>query len=676
MFTKLQKNLSKRGEMAEIISTKDWSVTSVGAIDLWPVGLRSTLGVMLNSKFPMFLFWGEELICFYNDACHKGLGIDGKHSSILGKCGAAALPETWSIISPIIDELMITGDASWHEDQLFPVVRNGKKVNTYWSSSYSPVNDESGELEGILITLNEVTEKVEALKNIEEVEERARLATEIAEIATWELDLQTHAMIHSESLATIFGHQKTVGLTYAEIMGQLHTDDLVSIVEKAFELAMHTGIFKYEARLTKQNGEPGCIRSHGKIFFDVHNEPQKILGTLIDITEERNNKEILMESELKFRLLADSMPQIIWTADSIGNMNYCNLSVTKYTGMPHAVIRENGWLQLIHPKDREQYSMEWSIALATSDDFLFEHRLLRHDGEYRWQLTHAISQKDLAGNIQMWVGTSTDIQQQRTFTKQLEKQVKERTAEMENTNINLVKMNIELQSFVYVSSHDLQEPLRKIQTFISRLHDTEEMKFTANARDYFERIDIASKRMQSLIIDLLSYSRTNLTDKVFVLENLQELVEEVKDNYSEVIKETNATLTIQNLFEAKVIPFQFRQLLNNLIGNALKFTKPGTAPHILIIGNRIEGEEIENLGGNPELTYCCISISDNGIGFNMEYKERIFEVFQRLHSKAAYSGTGIGLAIVKKIVDNHKGIITATGIENEGSVFTIYIPEL
>lgn len=676
MFSRKQNSHSKGGEMAMIISTKDWSATPVGIIDIWPVSLRSTLGIMLNSKFPMFLFWGNDLTCFYNDACHQGLGIDGKHSGILGKSGAAILKETWLIISPIIKELMATGEASWHEDQLFPVLRNGKVEDTYWTSSYSPVNDESGEFEGIMVTLNDVTEKVEARKNLENAEERARLATEIAEIATWELDLQNHTMIHSESLAAIFGHQKTVRLTHTEIMGQLHTDDLINIVEKAFELAMQTGIYKYEARVIKKNGELGWIRSHGKIFYDANNEPQKILGTLIDITEEKNRHNTLIESELKFRLLADSMPQIIWTADSVGNLNYCNLSVSKYTGMPHSTIRENGWLQLVHPKDREQYNTEWNIAMATSDDFLFEHRLLRFDGEYRWQLTHAISQKDSKGNVQMWVGTSTDIQQQKTFTKQLEKQVKERTAEMENTNINLVKMNIELQSFVYVSSHDLQEPLRKIQTFISRLRDTEEMKFTPNAREYFERIDIASKRMQSLIIDLLSYSRTNLTDRIFVLENLQELVEEVKDNYSEIIRETNATVTIQNLFVAKVIPFQFRQLLNNLIGNALKFTKPGTSPHITIDGNRIMGEGIKNLGANPELMYFRISISDNGIGFSMEYKERIFEVFQRLHSKAAYSGTGIGLAIVKKIVENHKGFITATGIENEGSIFTIYIPEV
>lgn len=550
MFSKKQNSFSSTSEMAGIISTKDWGATPLGSMDTWPIGLRSTLGIMLNSRFPMFLFWGKQLTCFYNDACHQGLGINGRHSGILGKSGATVLSETWHVILPIIEELMATGETSWHEDQWLPILRDGKMENTYWTSSYSPVNDDSGKFEGILVTLNDVTEKVEARKKMEDAEERVRLAIEIAEIATWDLDLQTHKMIHSESLATIFGYQKAVQLSYSEIMAQLQPDDLINIVEKAFERAMRTGIYKYEARIVKQNGEIGWIRSHGQLFFDANNEPLKILGTMIDITDEK------------------------------------------------------------------------------------------------------------------------------TFTELLEQQVDERTAELKNNNINLIKTNIELQSFVYVSSHDLQEPLRKIQTFISRLKDTEEMKFTVNAKDYFDRINKASKRMQSLILDLLAYSKTNLADKVFVLKDLQELAEEVKDDYSEIIMETNANVEINNLCAAKVIPFQFRQLLNNLIGNALKFTRPNVIPHIVINGNRINGSEIKHLGANEQLMYCHITISDNGIGFSMEYKERIFEVFQRLHSKSDYTGTGIGLAIVKKIVENHYGIITASGAENEGATFDVYIPEI
>lgn len=351
MFTTKQNSLSASSEMAAIIAAKDWNAAAVGAIEKRPVGLRSTLGIMLNSRFPMFLFWGEELTCFYNNACHQGFHINGKHSGIFGKSGAMLLSETWRIILPIIEERIASGEASWYQDQRLPIFRNGKMEDTYWTSIYSPVNDELGKFEGVLVTMNEVTEKVEARKKMEDAEERARLAAEIAEIATWDLNLQTHCMIHSESLAVIFGHQKTMQLTYAEIMWQIHPDDLVNIVEKAFELAMKMGIYKYEARFVKHNGDLGWIRSHGKIFFDAGNEPLKILGTLIDITEEKNRREIMRKSELKFRLLADSMPQLIWIADAIGNLNYYNLSVITYTGMNQLQLDADGFLKLIHPNE-------------------------------------------------------------------------------------------------------------------------------------------------------------------------------------------------------------------------------------------------------------------------------------------------------------------------------------
>lgn len=524
--------------------------------------------------------------------------------------------------------------------------------------------------------MNDVTDKVESRKKLEDAEQRTRLAAEIAQMATWDLDLQTHVMIHSESLTSIFGHSKNVTLSYLQIMEQIDPDDLVNIVEKAFEHAMQSGIYKYEARINKPNGDIGWIRSHGKIFFDDNDEPLKIVGTLIEITEDVNRRDILMKKESKFRLLADSMPQLIWTADADGSLNYYNLSVFNYTGRTPLSMEPGDWLKLVHPEEKEEFKAKWDTAMADGNDFIFEHRLLRQDGQYRWQLSHAIAQKDTQGQIQMWVGTSTDIQRQKTFTEELEKQVQERTAELEINNMNLVKMNIELQSFVYVSSHDLQEPLRKIQTFISRLTDTEEITLTATAREYFLRINVAAKRMQSLIQDLLEYSRTNLTDKVFVLKDLQELAEEVKEDYSERIMEVHAIVEIHIKCKAKVIPFQFRQLLNNLIGNALKFTKAGKIPRIDVKGERVKGKDIKDLGADPNLTYNQISITDNGIGFSMEYKQKIFEVFQRLHGKVEYSGTGIGLAIVKKIVENHKGIITASGIVGEGAVFTIYLPEL
>ena len=798
--------LANGGEMGALTRAKDWSKTSVGAVELWPQSLRTSLGILLNSKFPMFLFWGPEHICFYNDAYRPSLGMNGKHPFILGEKAADYWPEIWDFIKPLIDQVLTEGEATWHEDQFLPIYRNGKMEDVYWTFSYSPVNDETGNTAGVLVICNETTEKVKMVKKLEEsntrylnnilqtpsamcvlrgpefvveiandlmlelwgiknseaqnkpifealpeakgqglemilenvyqtgerfeaherlvklprdgkiqdvyinfvyealkepdgiisgivtvandvtsqvdarkkledAEQRARLAAEIAEIVTWDLNVPTQELIYSENLPELFGHKKNKKLKRTDIIQQIHPDDL-SILEKAYRTALKTSIYKYEARIIKPDNSIAWIKAHGKIFFDENDDPIQMIGTIMDITDEKNSQQILMKSEEKFRLLADSMPQHIWTGDALGNLNYFNKSVYTYSGINEETLNKEGWLQIVHPDDREANIKCWTEAIISGNDFLLEHRFRRYDGEYRWQLSRAIAQKDEEGNIQMWVGTSTDIHDQKNFTDKLEKEVYERTAQLELKNKDLINMNIELQSFAYISSHDLQEPLRKIQTFASRLADLDEQNISAKAKTYLNRIEVSAKRMQTLIQDLLTYSRTNSADRVFVKSNLDEIAEEVKSDFSERIEETNAVVDFEPLGEATVIPFQFRQLLHNLIGNSLKFYKKDEAPYIKVQANRIKGKDMKIPVDFPEKLYYHMTISDNGIGFEDEYKERIFEVFQRLNTESEFSGTGIGLAIVKKIVENHKGIITAHSEKGKGATFEIYLPEL
>ena len=180
--------------------------------------------------------------------------------------------------------------------------------------------------------------------------------------------------------------------------------------------------------------------------------------------------------------------------------------------------------------------------------------------------------------------------------------------------------------------------------------------------------------MQVLIADLLAYSRTTFAERKFEIIDLKIIVDQVKSEFLETIESKKAIIEISEMCAANVIPFQFRQLMHNLIGNALKFSNPDIPPHIKITSSITTYAQTNSLPLNPEKEYCHISITDNGIGFEPQYKDRIFEVFQRLHDKQKISGTGIGLAIVKKIVENHNGFITATSQLNEGASFDVYIP--
>jgi signal transduction histidine kinase len=190
----------------------------------------------------------------------------------------------------------------------------------------------------------------------------------------------------------------------------------------------------------------------------------------------------------------------------------------------------------------------------------------------------------------------------------------------------------------------------------------------------FNRMQDAAKRMQTLIQDLLVYSRTGTQERKFETTNLNEIITDVKEDLMEELKEKHATIEAHQLSDADIIPFQFRQLMHNLIGNSLKFSNPVIPPHIIIKSEIAKGIKFNNENLSPQNKYCHITVSDNGIGFEQQYNEKIFEVFQRLYGQNEYNGTGIGLSIVKKIVENHNGIITAYGELNKGATFEVFIP--
>ncbi|MEO6255165.1 MAG: ATP-binding protein [Ferruginibacter sp.] len=287
----------------------------------------------------------------------------------------------------------------------------------------------------------------------------------------------------------------------------------------------------------------------------------------------------------------------------------------------------------------------------------------------------------IVGAIIILVAAYIKITQELKTSDRLRADVEKRTAELElayaalqQKNEELLTMNKELESFAYISSHDLQEPLRKIQTFANRIMTSESQNLTDKGKSYFLRIEDGANRMQTLIADLLSYSRTSTSERNFESTDLNKIMEEVKKDFEEIITEKHAVIETGEMCYASVIPFQFHQLMHNIIGNSLKFSNPGIPPHIIVKSRKIKGTEVKNLPSIPGNEYCHISIADNGIGFDPEYKDYIFELFKRLHDKAKIQGTGIGLAIVKKIVENHDGIIVATGQLKKGSTIDIYIP--
>lgn len=259
-------------------------------------------------------------------------------------------------------------------------------------------------------------------------------------------------------------------------------------------------------------------------------------------------------------------------------------------------------------------------------------------------------------------------QKMKSFSDDLEKEVKERTSD-------LMQSNMQLNQFVYIASHDLQEPLRKILTFCSRLQEKQKNILPADVKTYLNKIDGAASRMRKLIEELLEYSRLITYDKLFALTDLNVVLENVMNDFDLMIEEKKAKISSNNLPVIQAIPLQMNQLFYNLISNSLKFSQEDTIPVITITSNRLSEKQANKLfNGNTLTTYYEIIFRDNGIGFNQKYAEQIFIVFQRLHQNNEYSGTGIGLSIIKKIIETHHGKIVAEAKENVGATFHIILP--
>lgn len=261
-----------------------------------------------------------------------------------------------------------------------------------------------------------------------------------------------------------------------------------------------------------------------------------------------------------------------------------------------------------------------------------------------------------------------------TFQKEIQKLLKQNNERLEEINAELEVSNNDLQQFASVASHDLQEPLRKILIFSTLLKDKHIQELTGDAAMYLEKIISSSNRMKTMIFDILSYSRLSGNNENFEIMDLKDIVNDVLEDYEIVINEKKANIIIKDLPKIEVNPGQIRQVFQNLISNALKFGKADEPPVIEISGQIIPKSSDDTVANINETPYCTITIVDNGIGFNDLYGEKIFSLFQRLNTKDKYEGSGIGLAITKKIIDKHNGKITAHSKEGQGSQFVITLP--
>jgi CHASE3 domain sensor protein/nitrogen-specific signal transduction histidine kinase len=320
------------------------------------------------------------------------------------------------------------------------------------------------------------------------------------------------------------------------------------------------------------------------------------------------------------------------------------------------------FLNFIHPDDRHLLIEGTEKVLNEGKTSKHIFRIIRKDGDVVYAKSISKLLTDVIGK-KIVIGITTNITKDYLHSQSL--------SEM---NRELAESNAELSSFNYVASHDLQEPLRKIQTFISRISDNDLQNMSESGKGYFTKIENSVARMRQLIKDLLSFSRANKAESIFEETDLNVLLENSKQELAQIIDEKKAIINTVTLPTLQVIPFQIQQVFTNLIGNSLKYSQPNINPIINIACILIDKKTPDEVKLLANKKYYRFTFTDNGLGFEQEYAEQIFVLFKRLHDSSTYLGTGIGLSICKKIIYNHSGFIYAQSKLAEGATFTFYLP--
>lgn len=513
-------------------------------------------------------------------------------------------------------------------------------------------------------------------RELSESEERFRLVARATNDALWDWDLVNNKVWFGETFNKLFGYQLENEFTARDFwMEKVHPDDLPRVRDSVYEV-INKGERQWsqEYRFRKKNGEFAHILDRGYIMHDELGTPYRMLGSMFDITNLKAAEREVATTNAQRKFLAESMPLIVWTADAAGLLDFVNRQFELYTGHSYKEALGEGWKTFIHPDQLPALLNLWNRALNTNSDFSMEVRMLHKSGEYHWNILRGRAGKDPAGKLHDLVITLIDIHDQKVMNEVLENKVIERTRELKEINHALELSNNDLQQFASVASHDLQEPLRKIQMFAKMIKDRSSEKLPDNTLQYLEKILHSSSRMKLLITDILNYSRLSASTIRYVRTDLDQLVRETLDDFEYSIREKSARIDIGPLPVIEVIPGQLRQVFHNLFSNALKFSRQNLAPHIVIDCKRV-AELNFDLPANNDGKYFEFTFRDNGIGFDNQFANNLFNLFQRLHSKDKYEGTGIGLAITKKIVDKHNGIIRGQSEEGKGAEFTFVLPE-
>ncbi|MEZ0610365.1 PAS domain S-box protein [Fibrella sp. WM1] len=605
----------------------------------------------------------------------------GKGPSIIGKPLIEVLPELdGQPFLQILDTVYTTGVAYEAEAAEAQLVIDGQLRSFYFTFSYKPLRNASGEVYGILDTSVDVTEQVLTQRALERSEQNLRSVVESAPfpIGVY-VGPEKRIQLANQAIMAIWGKgTDVIGKRYTDVLPELSDQAIFSQLEQVYA----TGV-PFHAKNRRLNilvnGEtrPYFFNYSFTPLFDGDGTVYGVMSTAADVTDLALAKQQVEETEAALRGAIELAELGAWELDATTMQVTYSDRIKGWFGFGHDQTQADTLYSVIHEKDRLRVEQAILAALTPGGAGVYdeEYVLIEPSGYERIIHAHGKALFDEQGRPKKISGTAQDVTEQRRVQQELERQVQERTQLLQALVRDLERSNANLQQFAYVASHDLQEPLRKIRSFGNLLIDQYGDQL-GDGNDLLNRMQAAASRMSVLIQDLLTFSRISTRQETATSVDLAQLIDTVLADLELRIQETEAVIDIGPLPKVQGDTSQLGQLFQNLLNNALKFNQPSQPPRVQVRAQTMTADQLpaDVRPTRPATAYHRIDVIDNGIGFDEKYTDRIFQVFQRLHGRGQYDGTGIGLAICEKVAANHGGAITATSQPNQGATFSVYLP--
>lgn len=643
--------LEGTGELRSLIRSHDWSASPLQAPDTWPESFKTLVGFALDSKFPMFLAWGKELACVYNDAYSEILGV--KHPWALGQRFQDVWPELWDGVLPLV-ERALSGEAVYLENLPLAMYRNGFEETAWFTFTYSPIRNDVGIIQGMCCTCVETTQHMLAERQRAlEIERLQSLFQQTPGFMALMSGPEHVYELTNPTYLQLLGHRNVIGQGVREALPELAGQGYFEILDRVFASGEPFIGEALPVKLQRQPNSPLDERLLDFIFQPVKDRDGKVTGIFIqgsDVTEAVKAKQALTESEQRMRQLANTIPHLAWMANPDGSIHWYNDRWYEFTGLSEDKIGQWKWEDIIDPPYLQSIMDRWGASVATGVPYEFTGPVRSAKGEYRTFYMTASPLRDANGNIVQWFGINTDV------------------TEIHKAQEELLAASRRKDDFLAMLAHELRNPLAPINSAAELLKLASQENATLQKTSSIIMRQVA--HMRELLDDLLDVSR--VTRGLITLQeeevDLKTVVAEAVEQVQGLMETKKQLLLIQDATKQAMYVKGDRtrliQVLTNILNNATKYTPEKGVITIKLNAYHDKAE---------------VAVCDTGMGISPELLPHIFELFTQGERSADRSqgGLGLGLALVKSLVELHGGAVMAIspGI-GKGCEFSIRLPKL